>query len=242
MELDKMIYRRKSMRSFENKLVDRDIIKKINDFLTKIRPLYPDIKVQTEIVDKKKIKCILPWIPPQVISIYSEAKDGTYENVGFIFQQLDLYMQSIGLGVCWLGMGRMNNKYVLEDKNGNMKFVIMLAFGYPKGEATRKNLSEFKRKPTLAISDIADERLEPARFAPSSVNSQPWYFTHKDDKIHIYCAKQGLFNKILGDMNRIDIGICLAHIYVTNPDTFSFRQENTHETLKDYGYMGTFTI
>ncbi len=242
MELYEMIYRRKSVRSFENKPVDAEILKKINDFTENIHPLYPDIKVCTEIVDRENIKCILPWVTKQLIAIYSESKEGALENVGFMFQQLDLYMQSIGLGVCWLGMGRMNSKYVLENKNDNMKFVIMLAFGYPKGDATRADVNEFKRRALTEISDVPDEKLEPARLAPSSVNSQPWYFTHEGETIHTYCAKQGIFSKILGDMNRIDIGICLAHMYVANSETFCFFKADNPKEIKDYAYMGSFTI
>lgn len=77
----------------------------------------------------------------------------------------------------------------------------------------------------------------------SSVNSQPWYFTHEDNIIHLYCVQQGLFKvKTLGDMNRIDVGITLAHLYVTNPDTFHFFKADNVKTVKGYGYIGSFTI
>lgn len=37
-------------------------------------------------------------------------KAADLENVGFMFQQMDLYQQTLGLDVCWLGMGRMNSQ------------------------------------------------------------------------------------------------------------------------------------
>lgn len=242
MELYEMIYRRKSVRSFENRSVESETLQKIKNFSENLCPLYPDIKVCTEIVERENIKCILPWVTKQLIAIYSEGKDGALENVGFMFQQLELYMQSIGIGVCWLGMGRMNGKNTVENISEHMNFVIMLAFGYPKGEATRTDISEFKRHSLSEISDVPDEKLEPARLAPSSINSQPWYFIHEDNVIHTYCAKKGLFSKVLVDMNKIDIGICLAHMYVANRETFSFFKVGDAKELKDYEYMGSFTV
>lgn len=239
-----MIYRRKSVRSYTGQPVEEETLQKIKEFLVNIKPLRPDIKVHSEIVGRDSVKCICPWTTPQLIAIYSEEKEGALENVGFIFQQLDLYMQSIGLGVCWLGMGRLSGKKTVDmESKDNLKFVIMLAFGHPKGETLRSDIKEFKRKNLYQISDIEDERLEPARFAPSSVNSQPWYFTHEGDSIHTYCACKGLLKaKILSDMNQIDIGIALAHMYVANEETFEFFKADNVAEIKGYAYVGSFRV
>ena len=185
MTLKEMIYHRKSCRSFAGTPVDADMIEKILSF--ELKPLYPDIKVRMDIVSWDKVKCICPWTTPQLITVYSEEKDGYLENIGFLFQQMDLYLQTLGLGVCWLGMGRMNPKTTTEVEG--MKFVIMLAFGHPKGDPQRQSRKDFKRKPMEQIADIADPRLEPARLAPSAVNSQPWFFAHEGDTIHVWCSR-----------------------------------------------------
>ena len=244
MDLKEMIYRRKSVRSFTGEPVDHETIEKIKAFGTELKPLYPNIKVHWDIVGKEAVKCILPWITPQLIAIYSEEPKGYLENVGFIFQQLDLYLQSIGLGVCWLGMGRMSSDAVAGSASAdNASFVIMLAFGYPKGEARRSSAKEFKRKNLSEIADRYDERLEPARLAPSSVNSQPWYFTHDSEKIHVYCVQQGFLKaKTIGYMNQIDIGIALAHMYVENTASFEMLAAEQAAALKGYTYICSFKI
>lgn len=244
MELKEIIYKRKSTRSYTNIPVDATTIQKIEKFTANIKPLYPNIKVRSEIVSRDSVKCICPWTTPQLISIFTEDKEGALVNVGFIFQQLDLYMQSLGLGVCWLGMGKLSTQGIMETKNDDgLEFVMMLAFGQPKGEALRSAVVDFKRKSLADISDIRDERLEPARLAPSSVNSQPWYFTHEGDTIHAYCALQGFLKaKMLGDMNQIDMGIALAHLYITNPDTFRFFKAEGVKEIKGCAYIGSFTI
>jgi len=241
MELKEMIYKRKSVRKYSPNRVDETTINKINQFCTELKPLYNDIKVRAEIIDKENVKCICPWTTSQVVAVFSEEKDGYLENVGFMFQQLELYLQTIGLGVCWLGMGRLDS-YAASSRNDGLKFVIMLAFGYPKDEL-RSDIMQFKRRMLSEISDKEDLRLEPARIAPSSVNSQPWYFVHDEDIIHTYCVKQGFFKtKALGDMNRIDIGIALAHMYVANSDTFDFFKTEEAQDVKGHGYIGSFKI
>ncbi len=239
-----MIYKHKSVRNYAGVPVETEKLDEIKTFAANMKPLYPQINVRCEIIAKEQVKCLCPWTTPQVISIFSEVKDGYLENVGFIFQQLDLYLQSIGLGACWLGMGHLTTAGVQEtQKDDNMKFVIMLAFGYPKGDAQRNHIGSFKRKEISEISDILDARLEPARLAPSSVNSQPWYFVHKSDLIHAYGVNHGLFKgKTLSPMNRIDIGIALAHMYVSNPDTFQFARYEQVEQVKGYTYVGSFSI
>ena len=229
MILNEMIYRRKSCRQFTGKPVDAEMIERILSVDPK--PLYPEIKVRMDVVSRDKVKCICPWTTPQLIAIYSEETDGYLENIGFLFQQMDLYLQALGLGVCWLGMGRMNPK-TTTDVDG-MKFVIMLAFGHPKGDPLRQGLKQFKRKPMEQITDKPDPRLEPARLAPSAVNSQPWYFTHEGDIIHVHCNKKG---------SRLDAGIALSHLYVANEESFRFFKKANVTEVSGYMYIGSCTI
>lgn len=229
MTLKEMICKRKSCRSFTGTPVDAATIENIKAFCMK--PLYPEIKVHWDIALRNQVKCICPWTTPQLITIYSEEADGYLENIGFMFQQMDLYLQSLGLGVCWLGMGRLNPKTTQEV--AGMKFVIMLAFGNPKGDQLRHNQKEFKRKSMEQISDKFDESLEAARLAPSAVNSQPWYFAHEGDIVHVYCSRKG---------SRVDAGIALAHLYVANEESFRFFKAENVTEVPGYSYIGSITL
>jgi len=224
-----MIFKRKSCRSFTGTPVDAEMIEKILSF--DLRPLYPDIRVRMDIVGRDKVKCICPWTTPQLISVYSEEAEGYLENIGFLFQQMDLYLQTLGLGVCWLGMGRMNPRTTTEVEG--MKFVIMLAFGHPRGDPLRHDRKSFKRKAMEQITDRADARLECARLAPSAVNSQPWYFTHEDDTIHVHCSNKG---------SALDAGIALAHLYTAHQETFRFFRAEAVAGIPGYTYIGSCTL
>lgn len=243
MNLNEMIYKRSSARSYTDETVDTATIDKIKAFIDVAKPLYPEIKVRGEVIERENIRCIQSFIPPQAIAIFSEECEGAYENVGFIFQQLDLYLQSLGLGVCWLGMGKLDKKAIAAVNVGDdMKFVIMLAFGHPKGEFLRSDISQFNRVPLELICDRSDSRLEPARLAPSSVNSQPWYFTHDGEFIHTYCDHKKLRSLFLKQMNLIDVGIALSHIYLSNPESFEFCHREVGDDARGRRYIGSFKI
>ena len=229
MTLNEMIFKRKSCRSFTNVPVDAATIETIKAF--PMKSLYPNIKVHWDIVPRNQVKCICPWTTPQLITIYSEEAEGYLENIGFLFQQMDLYLQTLGLGACWLGMGRMNPRTTTEVEG--MKFVIMLAFGHPKGDQLRHDLRGFKRKAMEQITDKPDPRLEPARLAPSAVNSQPWFFAHEGDTIHVWCSKKG---------SPLDAGIALAHLCVSNEETFRFFKADQTADLPGYAYIGSVTL
>ena len=233
-----MIEKRKSCRSYTDQPVPDEVWEKLRSF--QMKPLYPEIGVKWEVVDREDIRCILKFITPKMIAIYSEKKDGYLENVGFMFQQMELYLQTLGLGVCWLGMGKPNHK-VAEAAPG-MDFVILLTVGYP-ADPFRSSPEEFNREPMENISDREDPRLEPARLAPSSCNSQPWYFTHDGEQIHVFWDQHGLIKRaVLAYFNPIDMGIALAHLYLTNPETFRFFRRTDIAAPKGRVYIGTITL
>lgn len=242
MDLSEMIYKRKSCRSYTGVPVSDQIISQIEGFCGTVKPLYDGIRVKFDLVAREQVRCFLPWTTPQLIAVFSEKKQGWLENAGFMAQQLDLYMQGLGLGVCWLGMGKLGSTASAEIRETGMEFVILLAFGEPKGSPWRE-ISGFKRKSLDEIADSYDERLEPARLAPSSVNSQPWYFVHNASGFDVYCNHRGFIpSKMLSSMNCIDIGIALAHMYISNPNTFSFHIRNDVSEVKGRRYIGSFDI
>lgn len=241
MELKEMISKRKSVRKYTGVPVDAATLQDIRSFGTTVKPLYPDIKLHWQIVETEQVRFYLPWKSPQLIAVYSEKKEGYLENVGFLYQQMDLYLQSIGLGSCWLGLGKMRGEDLAVTEQG-LEFVILLAFGHTE-DALRSGPADFKREPMIKIADREDAALEPARLAPSSTNSQPWYFTHEGNVIRAFCSTGGILkHKTLGVMNRIDMGIALAHMYVSAPESFRFFREEAVGCSNGYRYTGSFSL
>lgn len=240
MNLIDMIGKRRSVRKYTDEPVDAQTLDKITAFCANAKPLYPDIRAEAKLVSREQVRFYLPWKTPQLLAIYSENKPGYLENVGFLFQQVDLYLQSLGLGSCWMGLGKLRTPEIAPE---DMEFVIQLAFGHPDGDFYRTGTGDFQRRSPGEISDLPDARLEPARLAPSSTNSQPWFFIHEEDTIHAYRSEKGLLrHKTLGIMNRIDMGIALAHMYVANEETFHFFRSDTPVQLNGYCYTGSFAL
>ena len=240
MNLEETIYKRRSIRKYDDDPLEQETLDEIREFIGDIPVLNPDIKWSYEIVGPKNVKTLMRWKAPHYLLIFSEPKQNYLQNIGFIFQQVDLFLQSKGIGACWIGAGSPKN---YENPNPEHEFVIMLAFGNPVGELYR-NKDQFKRKNLDEISDIADERLIPARLAPSAANSQTWYFKHNDDGSYdIYRNRRRLnLNSRMVNWNKIDIGIALAHLYISNSDTFGFTLDKPHKELKGKVFEMSFVI
>lgn len=230
MTLEEQIYVRKSCRKYLDDVMD---MAPIHDFIGHVKPLNEDIKYRYEILTKLEVSLRTRWSAPYYLALYSEKKGNYLENIGFVFQQVSLFMQSIGIGSCWVGMGSVKNK--------DSEFIILIAFG--KSEDITRDISKFKRKSLVQISDCADERLRPAQLAPSAINSQPWYFKHSGDGFDVYQVKQNILKRqILKKWNPIDVGIALAHMYVANENTFEFEIKRDFDKLNGYAYIGSIKI
>ena len=165
-----MIFKRKSFHLFRNigneRLTELEI-KDIEKEFSKLKPLVDDIKVKIKIVKKESILrgqeyCIL---------FYSEKKDNYLQNIGYLGEQLDLYLVSKDIGTLWFGIGKPEEK----ELNG-LDFVIMIAIAKVDSPSKlRKDMYKSKRK---ELSEIwsGDKYLDIAnivRFAPSACNTQP---------------------------------------------------------------------
>ncbi|MCL1970004.1 MAG: nitroreductase [Candidatus Bathyarchaeota archaeon] len=237
MSLSEIIYKRKSVRKYQSDLLDEKTLQDIQDYLVKIKTLYCDIRVNFSIVGKEHVKGIASLYSPHYIVAMSENKPGYLVNVGFMLQQVDLYLSSIGLGGCWLGMAGLREKPV-----GDMEFVIVFAFGKP-AESLHRDLADFKRKSLAKLSDVVDSRLEVVRLAPSAMNFQMYYFITEGNIIHAYCAKAGVLAiKRLVKMREIDVGIALAHLYVENSERFRFFEVENPKEINGHFYVGSIEL
>ena len=205
----------------------------IHEFIGNVKPLIDGINYRYEILTPDKLNIRTRWSAPYYLALFSEKKEGYLENIGFVFQQASLFMQSIGIGSCWVGMASLKRK--------DEEFVIAISFG--KSDKMTREREDFKRRNLSDISDYDDEKLVPAQLAPSAINSQPWYFKHTDDGFDVYQVKQNILKRqVLKKWNPIDMGIALAHLYLTNQSSFEFYKKTDFENIKGYTYTGSIKI
>ncbi len=133
-----------------------------------------------------------------------------------MFEQLDLYLASKDIGVCWYGMGKTQ-----ESEYKNLKFVIMMALGKSEAKDFRKDYKKCRRKDIneiwTGVSGL--ERIaESVKYAPSACNTQPWRVVCEKDKLKIYRItniKSIMPKDKVPFYNSIDMGIFLYFLELT---------------------------
>ena len=239
MNIANMIPRRRSVRAYRAERIDNAVLADLLRYMEGLVPLIPGAKVVGRIIPTDHGNFLQKWKTPHFIAIFSDGSDDGLLNVGFMYQQLDLYAQSIGLGTCWVGLGNLTDK---ESAPEGMKLAVMMAIGLPDNVPER-TAADFKRKPMADIADRPDDRLEALRLAPSATNSQPWYVTHEGDTLHLFREELGLIRqRTHGRMNKIDMGIGLCHLYAEHPETFRFWREEHAPKVEGQIYIGSVTL
>jgi len=217
--LYQMIYKRKSFHIFKdiNSLSTEDL-QKIETFIETLNPLVPDIKTAIRIVPAKDTSCKRGQ--EYCILLYSEKKDNYLQNIGYLGEQIDLYLASINVGALWFGIGK-----VEEEQYNGLDFVIMIAIAKEDENKFRKDMFKSKRKKLDEIWQgmYSDNIGNIVRFTPSACNTQPWQVEADEKQLTIYRykkpGKRGIMPAAkVAYYNRIDIGIflyflelCLKH-------------------------------
>ncbi len=211
-----MIFKRKSFHIFRNtgnEKITNDEIENIKKAYLKFNSLNPDIRTAIKIVPADEADCNRG--AEFCILMFSEIKDGYLQNIGYLGEQLDLYLVSKNIGTLWFGIGKPESKTF-----DGMDFVIMIAMRKISDEKKyRKDMFKSKRKPLSEIwkGDRLTGITEIAGFAPSACNSQPWFVINENGKLSVFrYKKEGKRGIMPADKvsyyNRIDIGIFLCFL------------------------------
>lgn len=166
---------------------------------------------------------------------FSETKDEYLRNIGYIGEQIDLYLASEDIGALWFGIGNPKNMQMHD-----LDYVIMLSIAKMPAEKFRKDMFKSKRKPldeiwtgeTMNVAEIV-------RFAPSACNTQPWIVHNYGEELLIYrfkkTGKRGIMptDKVIY-YNRIDMGIFLYMLETClNHENISFERTLLADTSDD---------
>lgn len=221
MNLYEAIFARKSIKKYSMDKLEDTVFTNILSFARSLTSLSEDLRVEYRIIGydqvKQSVKNFSQIKAPYYLLFYT-TKDKDYElNAGFLMEQITLYLTAKGFGSCYC-MTLSPNKNLVEDTE--LVYMIGLAFGKSEGEVYRQN-GKIKRLPLNDIAFVKEEIskntkaiLNAVRMSPSNMNSQPWRLVVYDNRIHIFCKKNIFLGSVLKDMKMIDIGICLAHLFI----------------------------
>lgn len=235
-EYYEMIFKRKSFRRFNDTLrLSNDELRDIDKKIKTLAALVDDIDVKYRIVRREETSCKRG---EYCLLIYSEEKEKFLLNIGYMFEQLDLYLAFKDIGVCWYGMGKPQ-----ESEYENLKFVIMMAIGKGEHNEFRRDYRKSKRKEAKEIWNGVsgfEAIAEVVKYAPSACNTQPWRVVCEKDKLKIYRTtkvKSIMPKDKVSFYNSIDMGIFLYFLELTmlhnsNPfQRFLCEEENEAELI-----------
>ena len=230
----KLVRDRRSVRTYEVRTLSSEDMDKLSSFMERIENPY-GIPVKFKLLDGKTRKLKCPVISGTDLFIGAKVPRVPHmeEAVGYSFEMLVLYAQSLGLGTVWVG-GTMDRAAFERamDLAENERMPCMTPIGYPaqklsvKESLMRKGVRADSRAPFASLfydggfdKPLAPEQagalaqpLELVRWAPSAVNKQPWRVVVKENAAHFYLKHaKGVVSDAVGDMQKVDLGIALCH-------------------------------
>ncbi len=238
-----MIRKRKSVRTFTGEPLKREDRAALGRYLqSQTNPF--DVPVDFRLLDAGEYGLSSPVIVGADLYLAAKVKRrGQYEiGFGYSFEHVCLYAESLGLGTVMLAasLSRAAFERAMEVQNDEV-LPAASPVGYPAQKRSireslmRRGLKADERipferlffdkqygNPLTALSAGAyANALEMARWAPSAANKQPWRAVAAGDAVHFY-EEKSLKDSALGDIQKVDVGIALAHFDLT------MREEGHH--------------
>lgn len=232
--ISELVRSRRSVRTFDGRKLNADGLEKLTAFMAETENPY-GIPVGFKMLDSSKqgLKCPVVSGTDLFIGIKVPRMPHAEEAVGYSFEMLVLFAQSLGIGTVWVGgtMDRAAFERAMELGENEM-MPCMSPLGYPaekmsiKESMMRKAIKADSRAPFEKLffdgsfdAPLSKEKagrlaepLEAVRLAPSAVNRQPWRAVTDKNGVHFYLKRnKGFVSDQAGDMQKIDLGIALCH-------------------------------
>lgn len=136
------------------------------------------------------------------------------ERVGYYGEQLVLYVQTLGLNTCWVGLSysKVPGTYVLDEGE---KIACYIAIGYGETQGVGHKIKTVEQ--VSNASDITPtwfkKGVEAALLAPTAVNQQKFSFDYvgMENSRHKILAKRGF--SMIG-YTQMDLGIAKYHFEI----------------------------
>lgn len=207
MDTMRMIRERHSVRSYQERRVEPEKTAEIREKIDAVNAasgLHIQFVEDASNVFSGLFSRAIGWkyVPSYLAIIGKDAPD-LEEKCGYYGEELVLYLQSLGLNTCWVGMFKAGSvKAAVEPDE---KLVITIAVGYGANQG--------KQHRSKAVEDVADVKdmpewfragVESALLAPTAINQQKFIFSLKDGEPSVRVSSPGPFV-------RLDLGIVKYH-------------------------------
>jgi len=224
--IEKIIRTRKSVRTYENRVIESEKEKLIFDFMKNNSIGIFGNKVEFYWIDAnsdeyKNVKLgTYGVISGTKYFITGKIKNSekNFEDFGYCMEKLILFCTELNLGTCWLGgtyrKTAFSNSIDLKDDEiipavisvgyfGDKKSMIDKVFRFTVEADKRKPFDDlfFSQTFSQKLSEYEKEKygfcLEMMQLAPSASNKQPWRIILKDNVFHFFLKRTPNYNKTI---------------------------------------------
>ena len=231
-----LIRRRKSVRTFNGAALRKEDRKRLEQYLEALDNPF-GVPVEFRFLDAKEHGLSSPVIVGTDLYIAAKVSRIPQSEIayGYCFEKFCLFAESMGIGTVMLAATISRKAFEKAMEVGDTEVMPAASpVGYPAEKKSiretmmRKGLKADERMPfgKLFFEGTFTESLTPehagrfrdalemVRLAPSAGNKQPWRAVVCGDKVHFY-EKKSMPENALGDIQKVDIGIALAHFELT---------------------------
>ena len=221
MTLLEAVSARHSVRKYVDKELSADIIAALQDKIAECNKV-GNLNIQLVQNETRAFTGMLSYgqfsgVKNYLVMVGKKSKD-LDERVGYYGAQLVLFVQTLGLNTCWVGL---SYRKVPEAYNvgKDEKLVCMIALGYGETQGVSHKIKDVED--VSNASDITPSwfkrGVEAALLAPTAVNQQKFSFEYVGvkDNWHIVKARKGF--SIIG-YTGIDLGIVKCHFMIAVGD------------------------
>jgi len=232
-QIDALVRGRRSVRTYDERAIAPKDMERLLAFMEKIDNPY-GLPVEFRLLDAKKQNLSCPVVVGTDLYVGAKMKKSPYLNeaIGYSFEKLVLFAQSLGIGTVWVGgtMDRSAFEKAMELSDDEVMPCVS-PLGYPAKKMSlretmmRKGIKaddrlafeklffdgSFDKPLSQAKAGMLGHALEMVRLAPSAVNKQPWRIVLEAHAAHFYLLRSKGFGGGVLDMQKIDMGIALCH-------------------------------
>lgn len=208
MELIQAMKNRHSVRQYEDKPIDAEILTALQAEIDECNK-QGNLHFQLVVNEPNAFDCFMAHYGKfsgvkNYIALIGQKNDKLDELCGYYGERLVLKAQQLGLNSCWVAMSykKIHGAFEIGKKE---KLTVVIALGYGKTQG-----SAHKSKSVADVSNVSDATpdwfksgVEAVLLAPTAMNQQKFMFTYDNGNVSV---KSGT-----GFYTKIDLGIVKYH-------------------------------
>ena len=227
MTLQEAINARHSVRKYENKPIDEQVVSVLKDKIEEANR-ESGLHLQLVLNEPRAFKGILSYGKfygvENYIVVIGKKRAGAEELAGYYGEKMVLLAQTLGLNTCWVGMTyrKVTDAFTIADDE-KLFCVIALGYGTTQGVSHKIRSVEQVSNASADTPDWFRNGVNAALLAPTAMNQQKFFFEYfptADGKKPQVAAKRKF--SMFG-YTEIDLGIAKCHFEIgAGKENFEF--------------------